>query len=56
MKKQIRRTKSGHTAILLRNVPDELHDKMKRAARLKGITLKAFILEAARKEVGVEKS
>ena len=51
MKKQSRVTKKGCTAILLRDVPNELHGKMKALAEKRGTTLRSLILTVMEAEV-----
>ena len=51
MKKQIRKTKEGHSAILIRNVPADIHQEMKALAAARGLSLRSLILVVMEREL-----
>jgi len=51
MKKQIRKTKEGHSAILIRNVPAGIHQEMKALAAARGLSLRSLILVVMEREL-----
>jgi plasmid stability protein len=51
MKKQIRRTKENCSAILIRNVPSDIHQEMKVLAAARGLSLRSLILVVMEREL-----